>query len=67
VINTCYSLVAPDYGISVAAVYTPTNGQLAEVAGSSGVSPTDAPSSVRRAEAKIADGWFRTITTEAFG
>lgn len=67
VINTCYSLVAPDYGISVAAVYIPTNGQLAEVAGSSGVSPTDAPSSVRTAEAKIADGWFRTITTEAFG
>ncbi len=33
-INTCYSLVAPDYGISVAGVYTPTGGQLAEVPGS---------------------------------
>ena len=43
-INTCYSLVAPDYGISVAAIYHPVNGQLAEVAGSGGVSPVDAPS-----------------------
>jgi sulfide dehydrogenase [flavocytochrome c] flavoprotein subunit len=66
-INTCYSLVAPDYGISVAAVYAPANGQLAEVAGASGVSPLDAPASVRATEAKIADGWFRTITAEAFG
>jgi sulfide dehydrogenase [flavocytochrome c] flavoprotein subunit len=66
-INTCYSLVAPDYGISVAAVYAPANGQLAEVDGSAGVSPLDAPASVRTAEAKIADGWFRTITAEAFG
>ena len=42
-INTCYSLVAPDYGISVAGVYAPTGGQLAEVPGSGGVSPSDAP------------------------
>jgi len=27
-INTCYSLVAPDYGISVAGVYRPADGQL---------------------------------------
>jgi sulfide dehydrogenase [flavocytochrome c] flavoprotein chain len=66
-INTCYSFVAPDYGISVAAVYAPTNGRLAEVAGAGGVSPLDAPASVRAAEAKIAGGWFRTITAEAFG
>ena len=26
-INTCYSLVAPDYGISVAGVYQPRDGQ----------------------------------------
>src|ERR1700756_5046220 len=32
-INTCYSLVAPDYGISVAGVYQPTNGQLTAVPG----------------------------------
>ena len=38
-INTCYSLVAPDYGISVAGVYVPSGGQLADVPGSGGVSP----------------------------
>jgi sulfide dehydrogenase [flavocytochrome c] flavoprotein chain len=66
-INTCYSLVAPDYGVSVAAVYHPVNGQLAEVAGSGGVSPVDAPPSERKEEAELADGWFHTITSEVFG
>jgi NADPH-dependent 2,4-dienoyl-CoA reductase/sulfur reductase-like enzyme len=66
-INTCYSLVAPDYGISVAGVYQPTNGQLADVPGAGGVSPSDAPRETRKAEAVLADAWFRTITGEAFG
>ena len=66
-INTCYSLVAPDYGISVAGVYQPSGGQLAEVPGSGGVSPTDAPRATRAAEAVLAEAWFRTITDEIFG
>jgi sulfide dehydrogenase [flavocytochrome c] flavoprotein chain len=66
-INTCYSLVAPDYGVSVAAIYHPVNGALAEVAGSGGVSPVDAPLAERKEEAELADGWFHTITTEVFG
>ncbi|MBM3217181.1 MAG: FAD-dependent oxidoreductase [Candidatus Rokubacteria bacterium] len=67
-INTCYSLVAPDYGISVAGVYQPTPaGQLADVPGAGGVSPSEAPRAVRAAEAVLADAWFRTITTEVFG
>jgi len=66
-INTCYSLVAPDYGISVAGVYQPTNGQLADVPGSGGVSPGEAPRASRALEAALAEGWFRTITTEVFG
>jgi NADPH-dependent 2,4-dienoyl-CoA reductase/sulfur reductase-like enzyme len=66
-INTCYSLVAPDYGISVAGVYRPSNGQLAEVPGAGGVSPAEAPRATRALEAAIAEGWFRTITTEVFG
>jgi sulfide dehydrogenase [flavocytochrome c] flavoprotein chain len=66
-INTCYSLVAPDYGISIAGVYQPDNGQLVEVAGAGGVSPLDAPASTRAAEASIANGWFRTLTAEVFG
>ena len=66
-INTCYSLVAPDYGISVAGVYQPTNGQLADVPGAGGVSPLEAPRAARAAEAVLAEAWFRTITAEVFG
>jgi sulfide dehydrogenase [flavocytochrome c] flavoprotein chain len=66
-INTCYSVVAPNYGISVAGVYRPKDGVLADVEGAGGVSPIDAPAAARSAEASYADGWFKTITTEAFG
>jgi sulfide dehydrogenase [flavocytochrome c] flavoprotein chain len=64
-INTCYSLVAPDYGISVANVYAPADGQIKDLGG--GVSPADAPSTTRAAEAIFANGWFKTITEEVFG
>ena len=66
-INTCYSLVAPDYGISVAGVYRPANGLLTDVEGAGGVSPADAPVSFRALEATYADNWFKTITAEVFG
>ena len=63
-INTCYSLVAPDYGISIAGVYHPAGGQLADVEGAGGVSPIDAPADFRALEAAYAEAWFRTITAE---
>jgi sulfide dehydrogenase [flavocytochrome c] flavoprotein subunit len=66
-INTCYSLVAPDYGISIAGVYHPAGGQLADVEGAGGVSPLDAPPDFRALEAAYAEAWFRTITAETFG
>jgi NADPH-dependent 2,4-dienoyl-CoA reductase/sulfur reductase-like enzyme len=66
-INTCYSLVAPDYGISVAGVYAPANGVLADIEGAGGVSPLDAPHSVRSTEAHYAEAWFETIAAEVFG
>lgn len=66
-LNTCYSLVAPDYGISVAGVYRPSNGVLTEIEGSGGTSPLDAPKSTRAAEANFAAAWFAAITGEAFG
>jgi sulfide dehydrogenase [flavocytochrome c] flavoprotein chain len=65
-INTCYSLVAPDYGISIAGVYHPAGGQLADVEGAGGVSPIDAPADFRALEAAYAEAWFRTITAETF-
>jgi sulfide dehydrogenase [flavocytochrome c] flavoprotein subunit len=66
-INTCYSLVAPDYGITVAGVYKPANGLLADIEGAGGVSPIDAPRENRALEAQFAEGWFKTITGEVFG
>ena len=66
-INTCYSLVAPGYGISVAGVYRPVNGQLADIEGAGGTSPLDAGPAVRAQEADYADVWYRTITGSVFG
>jgi hypothetical protein len=48
-------------------VYRLADGQIKDVEGSGGVSPADAPSSVRAAEAIFATGWFKTITAEVFG
>jgi NADPH-dependent 2,4-dienoyl-CoA reductase/sulfur reductase-like enzyme len=66
-VNTCYSLAAPDYGFSIAGVYQPVNGQWLEVEGAGGISPVDAPRAFRSQEAKFANGWFNTITSEIFG
>src|SRR5207245_6388213 len=54
-INTCYSLVAPDYGISVAGVYRPKDGVLVDVENAGGVSPIDAPRATREQEAIFAN------------
>ncbi len=66
-LNTCYSLVSPDYGISVAGAYRPANGIFADIAGAGGTSPLDAGPDVRRQEAAFAEGWFGRITTDVFG
>ncbi|WP_368911957.1 FCSD flavin-binding domain-containing protein [Taklimakanibacter deserti] len=66
-INTCYSLVAPDYGISVAGVYSPKDGLLTEIKGAGGVSPLEAKPAQRAVEAAYAEAWFQTITGEVFG
>ncbi len=66
-INICYSLVAPDYGISVAAVYRLTDKGIVGVKGAGGVSPASAPDSFRRNEAKYAAGWYDSITSDMFG
>jgi len=66
-LNTCYSLVAPGYGISVAGVYRPAESVLADIPGAGGISPLDAPASFRAAEAAYAEDWFETITADAFG
>jgi sulfide dehydrogenase [flavocytochrome c] flavoprotein subunit len=65
--NTCYSLVGPDYGISVAAVYKVADGKLDAVKGAGGLSPADAPDEVRKREVAYAHSWFTNIADDIFG
>ena len=65
--NTCYSLVAPDYGISIAAVYRVVDEKIVTVDGSSGVSPLNAPAETRALEAEYARSWYANITADTFG
>lgn len=66
-VNTCYSLVAPDYGISVAAVYRLSDKGIVGVKGAGGVSPKDADAAFRQREADYARGWYASITSDVFG
>ena len=66
-VNTCYSLVGPDYGISVAAVYRLGEDGIAAVQGAGGVSPKDVDSSFRVAESRYAVGWYQSITADIWG
>lgn len=65
-INTCYSLVAPDYGISVAAVFAVKDGKIASVPGSGGVSPLGANYQFRKKEADFAVGWYQSICQDSW-
>jgi sulfide dehydrogenase [flavocytochrome c] flavoprotein subunit len=65
-VNTCYSLVAPDYGISVAAVYRFSEAEGIYKTGG-GVSPLDTDTSYRQLEARYARGWYDSITQDSFG
>lgn len=65
--SNCYSIIAPDYAISITGVFRPVNGDYTEVDHSIRASPVDAPAGLRAEEAKKADAWFRTATTEIFG
>ncbi len=66
-VNTCYSLITPDYGISVAAVYRLGDEGIVGVKGAGGVGPRDAPRSTRRMEAIYAEGWYQSIMADIFG
>ncbi|PJK31458.1 NAD(P)/FAD-dependent oxidoreductase [Minwuia thermotolerans] len=64
--NTCYSILAPDYGISVAKVYRTTDDGIVGVEGSGGLSPMDADAGFRAAEAHYAQGWYEAVTADMF-
>lgn len=63
--NTCYSLIAPDYGISVAHTYQLKDGKIAEASG--GVSPADASDSFRKLEAEYGESWYKAIAQDTWG
>lgn len=63
--NTCYSLIGPDYGISVAHLYKLEDGKLAEASG--GVSPKDADAAFRKLEAEYGEAWYNAIARDAWG
>ncbi len=63
-VNTCYSLVAPTYGISVAMVYNYVDGKVAKVKGSGGVTPKDGNFTM---EAIYAESWYKNIIDDMFG
>ena len=65
-VNTCYSLLSPDYGISVAAVYRYSEDKGIYKTGG-GVSPIEADAAYRLQEARYAKGWYDSITMDAFG
>jgi len=65
--SNCYSVVAPGYAISITGEFRPVNGEYTEVDHSIQSSPLDAPPALRAEDAKKADAWFRTATSEIFG
>lgn len=66
-INTCYSLAAPDWGFTVAGVYDPGDGLFDAIDGAGGTSPVGAPREVRAEEAAHARDWYATVTGEIWG
>lgn len=65
--NTCYSFLAPDYGIQVTSEYQLSGRKLVKIKGSGGVSPLNVDLSVRYSEAVSAQRWYDSITQDMFG
>ena len=65
--NTCYSLVTPSHGISVAKVYKISDSTIVGIKGSGGLSPKAENADVRWKEAEYAQGWYDAITQDMFG
>lgn len=64
-VNTCYSLLAPDHAISVGGLYGVVSGRLSAL--NEGTSPLAASAEWRAREAAYARDWYRNITHAAFG
>ncbi len=65
-VNTCYSIVAPDYGISVAAVYRLEAGVITPVKDAGGASPREGDAQFRALEYSYAQGWYASTSADMF-
>lgn len=65
--NTCYSLLAPDYGISVNGMYRYEDNRIKLVERAGGLSPLRAPREYRAGEAGYARSWYASINRDSFG
>ncbi len=68
-VNTCYSILAPDDGMSVAMVYNYANGKINKIKGAGGLTPgyDKTTMDMRRREVDYAHSWFNNITKDVFG
>lgn len=66
-VNTCYSIIGEDYGISVAGVYQLAKDRSKIVSLSGGLTPMDATPEMRAREVLYAHSWFENITSDIFG
>ncbi len=67
-LNTCYSIPAEKWGISVAAVYKlGEDGKIASVPGAGGLTPMDAPDWAHAREVEYAYSWYDNIVKDCFG
>jgi sulfide dehydrogenase [flavocytochrome c] flavoprotein subunit len=66
-VNTCYSLIGPGYGISVAGVYKLSAEGIVEIPNSGGLTPIDADDDQLNEEASFARGWYNNIVQDIWG
>jgi sulfide dehydrogenase [flavocytochrome c] flavoprotein subunit len=77
-VNTCYSIVGTDYGISVAGVYRLSadgsaiedvkfTGEDGKEVTAGGVTPADAPDWALAREVQYAYSWYKNIVGDSFG
>lgn len=66
-VNTCYSLISKDWGISVVGVYENRDNRISGIAGAGGVSPMGMTMQERKMEANYARGWYKSITMDVWG
>ncbi|MCK5901515.1 MAG: FAD-dependent oxidoreductase [Cocleimonas sp.] len=66
-VNTCYSIIGKDYGISVASVHKLAKDKSKIIKVSGGLTPKDASAEAHKREVGYANSWLKNITDDIFG